>query len=209
MGFQDREPSPGPVKSGAPTGDPLVAGVCDHDRESCCSLHVRACSRRLFRQFIRRASRPSALSPQENRMKIPEESKMIFEQSSRKREFVNRKVHPTRVHAVQDVPSWTEPGHNPGRPPLSDRPPHTRRNRHRTRTSQRQPEPDAHRRPRTRFTPVQERRVAVTMLASSSVPPVQSVRTVRLAVQLACPACSPVRPAAEPRHRSSWASDQP
>ena len=53
-----------------------------------------------------------------------------------KKEPVNRKVHPSRVHATRDVPSWTEPGHNPGRPPLSDRPPHTRRNRHRTQTPQ-------------------------------------------------------------------------
>ena len=56
-----------------------------------------------------------------------------------KKELVNRKVYPTRAHAIRDVTSWIELRYNHTRPPLSDRLPHTQRSRHRTQT----PQPDS------------------------------------------------------------------
>ena len=77
---QDRRPSPGPVTSGEPVGDPLVEGIHCHGRESCCRVHVRACSRRLFfNSPIVARTGPPRCHHRRNERKTPKKSRMTFE----------------------------------------------------------------------------------------------------------------------------------
>ena len=77
---QDRRPSPGPVTSGEPVGDPLVEGIHCHGRESCCRVHVRACSRRLFfnSPIVARTGPPRCHHRRIER-ETPKKSRMTFE----------------------------------------------------------------------------------------------------------------------------------